>query len=166
LRYRGAGTVLGHGFSVPGCRSFSVERYGARPWDGPRAELTVEQLLEDARSKLQRLTPDEASGALCGGAILVDIRSELQRSTEGELPDAKCVPRNVLEWRLDPSSPDRDPEVARRDVQLIVICNEGYQSSLAAATLQRFGLEATDVVGGFQAWRDAGLPVQAHGPGV
>jgi rhodanese-related sulfurtransferase len=65
----------------------------------------------------------------------------------------------VLEWRLDPSSPDRDPEVARRDIQLIVICNEGCQSSLATATLQRFGLRATDVIGGFQAWRRASLPI-------
>jgi rhodanese-related sulfurtransferase len=122
-------------------------------------ELTVAQLLEEARSKLERLTPREASDAIGAGGILIDIRSEAQRSSDGELPDAKCMSRNVLEWRLDPSSPDRDPEVARPGVQLILICNEGYQSSLAAATLQRFGLQATDVIGGFQAWRNAGLPV-------
>jgi rhodanese-related sulfurtransferase len=125
----------------------------------PEPELTVEQLLEEARSKLERLTPAEARAAVEGGAVLVDIRSELQRSRDGELPGAKRFARNVLEWRLDPESSDCDPEAARRDVQLIVICNEGYQSSLAAATLQRFGLRATDVIGGFQAWRDAGLPI-------
>ena len=123
------------------------------------SELTVEELLEEARSKLKRLTPAEASAAVDSGAVLIDIRSEAQRSTDGGLPRAKCFPRNVLEWRLDPSSPDRDPETARRDIQLIVICDEGYQSSLAAATLQRFGLQATDMIGGFQAWREAGLPV-------
>lgn len=125
----------------------------------PNPELTVEQLLEEARAKLDRLTPPQASAALDAGAMLVDIRSELQRSSEGELPGVKCIARNVLEWRLDPNSPDRDPEAARRDILLIVICNEGYQSSLAAATLQRFGLQATDVIGGFQAWRSAGLPL-------
>jgi rhodanese-related sulfurtransferase len=127
----------------------------------PEAELTVQQLLEEARSKLDRLSPAEANAAVGAGAILVDIRSEPQRSRDGELPGAKRYARNVLEWRLDPSCPDRDPEAARRDVQLIVICNEGYQSSLAAATLQRFGLRATDVIGGFEAWRDGGLPVDA-----
>jgi rhodanese-related sulfurtransferase len=125
----------------------------------PEAELTVEHLLDEARAKLDRLTPAQANAALDDGAILIDIRSEVQRSTDGELPGAKCFARNVLEWRLDPSCADRDPEVARRDVQLIVVCNEGYQSSLAAATLQRFGLQSTDVIGGFQAWRTAGLPV-------
>jgi rhodanese-related sulfurtransferase len=138
----------------------------------PEAELTVEQLLDQARAKLDRLTPAQANAAHRDGAILIDIRPEAQRSTDGELPgtpipdhcppsscSAKRFARNVLEWRLDPSSPDRDPEVARRDVQLIVVCNEGYQSSLAAATLQRFGLQATDMIGGFQAWRDASLPI-------
>ena len=127
----------------------------------PKPELTVEQLLREARSKIERLAPSKASDAVRAGAILIDIRSERQRSADGQLRGATCLQRNVLEWRLDPSSPDRDPEVARRDVQLIVICNEGYQSSLAAATLQRFGLQATDVIGGFQAWRDAGLPVES-----
>jgi rhodanese-related sulfurtransferase len=70
------------------------------------------------------------------------------------------VPRNVLEWRLDPSSPQRDRDLARRDREVIVICDEGFQSTLAAANLRRFGLGATDVVGGFQAWRAAGLPVE------
>jgi rhodanese-related sulfurtransferase len=123
------------------------------------ANQTVDQLLAEARSKLDRLGPAEAHAAVGAGGLLIDIRSELQRSRDGELPGATCIARNVLEWRLDPASPDRDPRVARRDVELILICNEGYQSSLAAATLHRFGLQATDVVGGFQAWREAGLPV-------
>jgi rhodanese-related sulfurtransferase len=90
----------------------------------------------------------------------VDIRSDSQRARDGEVPGAAFVPRNVLEWRCDPASPHRDPDLARRDRTVIVICDEGYQSSLAAANLRRFGLDATDVVGGFQAWRAAGLPVE------
>jgi rhodanese-related sulfurtransferase len=125
----------------------------------PEPELTIEQLLDEARAKLDRLTPTEASAAADAGAVLIDIRSELQRSRDGGLPGAKWFARNVLEWRLDPSSPDRDLGVARREIQLIVICDEGYQSSLAAATLQRFGLRVTDVIGGFQGWREVGLPV-------
>ena len=78
------------------------------------------------------------------------------------LPGARVVPRNVLEWRLDPSCEHRDPELARRDARVIVVCDEGYQSSLAAATLRRFGLDATDVIGGVQAWREAGLPTSPY----
>jgi rhodanese-related sulfurtransferase len=91
----------------------------------------------------------------------VDIRSDRQRTEDGVIPGASYVPRNVLEWRLDPESQHRDPDLGRPDARVMLICNEGYQSSLAAGTLQRFGLaDATDVVGGFQAWRDAGLPVE------
>ena len=129
------------------------------------AHLTVDQLLAEARSRLDRLSPADAQAAVERGALLIDIRSDLQRDREGSLPGARCVSRNVLEWRLDPSSPHRDPEAARRDRTVIVICDEGYQSSLAAATLLRFGLQATDVVGGFQAWRAEGLPVQGPAAG-
>jgi rhodanese-related sulfurtransferase len=124
-----------------------------------RAE-SVEDLLSEARRGLARLAPPEAVQAMQEGAVLVDIRSDTQRSSDGVIPEAVFVARNVLEWRLDPACDDRDPVLARRNHKLIVICNQGYQSSLAAATLQRFGLQATDVVGGFQAWRDAGLPVE------
>jgi rhodanese-related sulfurtransferase len=93
------------------------------------------------------------------GDVLIDIRSDTQRASDGLIPGAAVVPRNVLEWRLDPNCEHRDPELARPDQRVIVICNEGYQSSLAAATVRRFGVDATDVVGGFQAWREAGLPV-------
>jgi putative acetyltransferase len=122
---------------------------------------SVAQLLEEARGEIgQRLSPLEADAAARAGAALIDIRAESQRERDGTLPDATYIARNVLEWRLDPASPHRDPDHARRDRRLILICDEGYQSSLAAATLKRFGLDATDVIGGFQAWRAAGLPVE------
>jgi rhodanese-related sulfurtransferase len=123
---------------------------------------TVEQLLTEARAGLQRLTPEQASEAAVRGAVLIDIRADSQRARDGTVPGAHFVSRNVLEWRLDPACPDRDPTLARRDALLVLICNEGYQSSLAAATLRRFGLDATDVEGGFQAWQAAGLPVSHY----
>jgi rhodanese-related sulfurtransferase len=122
--------------------------------------LTVAQLLEEARRDLPRLSPEAAHDALGAGAALVDIRSESQRREDGEIAGATVVARNVLEWRLDPACPHRDPELARRDRLVVLICHEGYQSSLAAANLRRFGLDAADVIGGFRAWRAAGLPVE------
>lgn len=116
-------------------------------------------LLAEARRELARLSPDEALEASRQGACLVDIRSESERANDGVIPGAAFVIRNALEWRLDPAGVHRDPELARRDRLVIVVCDEGYQSSLAAANLRRMGLDATDVVGGFRAWRDAGLPV-------
>jgi rhodanese-related sulfurtransferase len=122
---------------------------------------TVEQLLEDARRRLKRLTPEAALRAQEGGALLVDIRAESQRERDGSIPGASFVPRNVLEWRLDPASPARDEALARRESVIVVFCDEGYQSSLAAATLQELGLDrATDLEGGFQAWKGAGLPIE------
>jgi rhodanese-related sulfurtransferase len=120
---------------------------------------TIAQLLDEARREIERLSPVEADAAARTGAVLIDIRPESQRARDGTLPGATCIARNVLEWRLDPASPHRDPACARRDLRLILICSEGYQSSLAAATLKRFGLDVTDVVGGFQAWHAAGLRV-------
>jgi rhodanese-related sulfurtransferase len=122
--------------------------------------LTVDQLLEEARGGLQRVTPADAVVAHRAGAVIVDIRSEAQRQRDGEIPGAVRHPRNVLEWRLDPECEHRDADIARRDVRVILVCDEGFQSSLAAATARRFGIDATDVVGGFQAWRAAGLPVE------
>jgi rhodanese-related sulfurtransferase len=122
---------------------------------------TVDQLLDEARRKLRRLTPAEALQASRGGALLVDIRSESQRGRDGVIPGSRFVPRNVLEWRLDPASPSREEALARPEAQVVVICDEGYQSSLAAALLHDLGLSrATDMEGGFQAWRSAGLPVE------
>lgn len=123
------------------------------------APTTVDQLLADARARLSRVSPEEAHAAAQVDALLIDIRSDSQREHDGVIPGAQFIARNVFEWRCDPSSEWRDQEVtARPDRQLIVFCNEGYQSSLAAATLQRFGFAgATDIVGGFQAWRAGGL---------
>jgi rhodanese-related sulfurtransferase len=125
---------------------------------------TVENLLAEARAELRRLEPAEASSALASGAVILDIRAESQRERDGVVPDAIFVPRNVVEWRCDPRSEWRDERAADPGRQVIVMCDEGYQSSLAAATLQQLGLEqATDLIGGFQAWRAAGLPVtQSH----
>jgi rhodanese-related sulfurtransferase len=121
---------------------------------------SVEQLLADARAGLNRLTPEQAHAAMTEGALLVDIRSDSQRASDGRIPGARFVSRNVLEWRLDPACPHRDPELARRDTQIVLLCDEGYQSSLAAANVRSFGVSATDVIGGFRAWRAAGLPVE------
>ena len=125
--------------------------------------MSVEELLAAARARLERVEPDEALAALRQDrAVLVDIRSDSQRAGDGVVPEAAFVARNVLEWRLDPESPWRDRELARTDRRIILMCNEGYQSSLAAATLQELGhTNATDLAGGFQAWRGAGLPVVA-----
>jgi rhodanese-related sulfurtransferase len=120
----------------------------------------VERLLADARARIERLTPADARAAMAAGALLVDIRSDGQRAADGLIPGARFIPRNVLEWRLDPECPHRDPELARRDARIVLICHEGYQSSLAAATVCSFGVDATDVAGGFQAWRAEGLPVE------
>ena len=123
---------------------------------------TVDELLAVARAQLSRVMPAEALAAQAQGAVLVDIRSELQRARDGEIPGAIRHPRNVLEWRADPQCEHRDPAIARRDVHVILLCDEGFQSSLAAATIRGFGVDATDVIGGFQAWRAAGLPVTAE----
>jgi rhodanese-related sulfurtransferase len=124
---------------------------------------TVEALLAAARARLHRLGPEEAAAAQRDGALLVDIRPYAQRVLEGEVPDALVVERNVLEWRFDPSSPARVAQ-ARPDLLVVVLCSEGYTSSLAAAALQDVGVpRATDLVGGITAWRAAGLPVVCGG---
>ena len=126
----------------------------------PPSRTTIDELLARARSGLDRLGPDEARAAVADGALLVDIRSESQRAADGVVPGAVWFARNVLEWRCDPASDARDERVGGLDRHLIVMCDEGYQSSLAAATLQELGFaRATDLAGGFRAWRAAGLPV-------
>lgn len=138
-----------------------MERVGNAAQSGREsATVGVAQLLEEARKGIRRFPPEEAHAAALAGAVLVDIRSDTQRLEDGEIACATPIPRNVLEWRLDPSCPHREPRLARRHRVVIVLCDEGYQSSLAAATLRRFGLDAADVIGGFQAWRAAGLPVE------
>jgi rhodanese-related sulfurtransferase len=125
--------------------------------------LSIDQVLSVARGRLQRLTPDEAHEALVKTeAILVDIRPESQRAVEGSIAGALVVERNVLEWRFDPASSARLPVATDHDLQVIVFCSEGYTSSLAAAALQDLGLwRATDIVGGFHAWRATGLPIHS-----
>ena len=126
---------------------------------------TVDDLLKEARATLSRVTPEQASAELGDGALLVDVRTEAQRATNGEIAGALAIGLNVLEWRLDPASEWRIPQATDHDVRVIVVCQEGYSSSLAAARLQSLGLHrATDVIGGFDAWRDAGLPVEPIGP--
>ena len=121
--------------------------------------MTIDELLAQARSRLARIDPEDVPVAVEAGALLVDIRPISQREADGVVPGALVVDRNVLEWRLDPASDHRVPE-AEPQRRVIVLCNEGYASSLAAATLQDLGLtDATDVVGGFQEWRRRGLPV-------
>jgi rhodanese-related sulfurtransferase/predicted metal-dependent enzyme (double-stranded beta helix superfamily) len=123
--------------------------------------LNIEQVLSAARARMRRLSPDEAYEAVNKAeATLVDIRPESQRAIEGSIPGALIVERNVLEWRFDPASNARLPVAIDHDIQVIVFCSEGYASSLAAAALQDLGLSrATDMVGGFHAWRAAGLPI-------
>ena len=114
----------------------------------------IDKLLAHARSNLDRVPVEDLADEVAQGAIIIDIRPLEQRRRDGDLPDAIVIDRNVLEWRLDPSSPHRLPIATGADLRLIIVCNEGYSSSLAAATLQELGLRsATDLVGGFQAWR-------------
>jgi rhodanese-related sulfurtransferase len=122
---------------------------------------TVDALLARARDQLDRVTPEGACHLADNGAVLIDIRSDGQRQADGAVPGAIVIPRNVLEWRLDPQSPDRDRALAQRGRRVILVCHEGYQSSLAAATVRRFGLDATDVIGGARAWKAAGLPLES-----
>jgi rhodanese-related sulfurtransferase/predicted metal-dependent enzyme (double-stranded beta helix superfamily) len=125
-----------------------------------RGALSIDQLLFTARARLLRLSPQAAREALLeGDAVLIDIRPAAQRAAESTIPGALIVERNVLEWRLDPTSDARLPIATGHDLRVIVFCSEGYTSSLAAASLQNLGLwRATDIVGGFQAWQTAGLP--------
>ena len=120
---------------------------------------TIDDLLIEARGGLARLDPVAAFRAMYGGAVLIDTRPQWQRQA-GEIPGAIVIERNHLEWRCDPRCPARLAEATDHQVTWIVCCDEGYSSSLAAASLQALGLRnATDVIGGFQAWRAAGLPV-------
>ena len=114
---------------------------------------SIDDVLAEARSGLDRVQPAQLADEIAGGAIVIDIRPVEQRQRDGDLPDAIVVDRNVLEWRLDPSSPHRLSIATDHDVRFVLVCNEGYGSSLAAKSLQDLGLSrATDLVGGFQAW--------------
>ncbi len=127
-----------------------------------RADVTtgepsaISLLLHESRRSLERVEPADLEQVRAEGALVVDVRPVEQRTRDGELPGAIVVGRNVLEWRLDPTSPDRLPVADDPERRIVVVCNEGYSSSLAAHTLQRLGLvNATDLVGGYQAWLGA-----------
>ena len=122
----------------------------------------MDELLAHARSTLERLDPSDAAAAIQAGAVLVDIRPHAQRELEGEVPGSLVIERNHLEWRLDPHSDARVP-AAEPGRRWIVICSEGYTSSLAAHSLNSIGVHATDVVGGFRGWQARGLPTTAGG---
>jgi rhodanese-related sulfurtransferase len=127
----------------------------------------IDDVLAAARAGVRRLEPLEVVAAVAAGALLVDTRTEAQRSEQGELPGALVIDRTVLEWRLDPACPWRIPEATGYDLQVVVVCRQGYSSSLAAASLRQVGLHrATDLVGGVQAWRRAGLPVHRDPPDI
>ena len=130
------------------------------------ARTTVDELLAAARSRLDRVDPDQAAAAIqASDAVLIDIRSESQIAQDGVIPGALVIGRNVLEWRLDPTSSHTHPQAPEFDQQVIVFCDAGYASSFAAVSLQALGFaRATDLDGGFKAWRDAGLPVHAPAP--
>ena len=126
----------------------------------PSGALGIAQILEAARARLDRVTPAQAYAEVGNGAVLVDIRPAAQRQAEGEIPGAIVIERNVLEWRLDPRSDHRLP-IASYGLRVIVVCSEGYTSSLAAASLLDLGIAgATDLDGGFLAWQAARLPVK------
>jgi rhodanese-related sulfurtransferase len=125
----------------------------------PPVTKTVAQLLDEARARLRRLSPVETADALAESGLVVDIRPTEQCEREGGMPGAHVIERNVLEWRLDPASPDRIRDVSGHEQVVVLFCSEGYASSLAAATLLDMGFRnATDLAGGFQAWKAAGFP--------
>jgi rhodanese-related sulfurtransferase len=123
-------------------------------------QRTVVDLLADARSRLIRLTPEQALTAQSTGAILVDVRGDDQIRGSGCIPGAIRIARNVLEWRADPACAACDPRIADRELLLVIVCQQDYQSSLAASNLHELGFtRATDLDGGFEAWAASGLPV-------
>jgi rhodanese-related sulfurtransferase len=134
------------------------------PGPRPPGAKSIDQLLEEARSRITRVTPAEAARRVADGALLVDIRPQSQREADGEVPGALVVERNHLEWRLDPGSDARLPQATGYDIDVVVLCQEGYSSSLAADALRSLGLvRASDVVGGHRAWVADGLPT-TRGP--
>jgi rhodanese-related sulfurtransferase len=126
----------------------------------PEKPLTLEELVADAAARIERLEPAAALEAMRHGAVVVDIRSDFDRERDGIVPGSLHVPRTVLEWRLDPAGTWRSPHAPSPGERVILLCDHGCSSVLAAATLVTLGFErAGDIVGGFAAWRDAGLPV-------
>ncbi|MEU8674992.1 rhodanese-like domain-containing protein [Streptomyces sp. NPDC048560] len=142
------------------------DEHRAAPAIAATAPVGIDGLLDRIRTGIDRIGPPEAAAAAADGALLVDIRYAALRERDGLIPGALVVERNELEWRLDPWGSHRAAEAVSHDLQVVVICNEGYASSLAVASLHQLGLHrATDLIGGFQAWRAAGLPVEVR-PGA
>ena len=130
----------------------------------PAGARSIAELLSEARARLNRLGPAAVHEAMGRGAVLIDIRPAAQRAEFGEIPGAIIIERNVLEWRLDPRSDARLDFAGRYDLEVIITCQEGYTSSLAAAALLDLGLhKATDLDGGFAAWQAYGLPTTSKG---
>ena len=126
---------------------------------------TLDELLEAAKTRIERLQPAEAFAAVQRGALLIDLRSDLDRERDGIIPDSLHIPRTVLEWRLDPDSAWRNPHVGGLGEQIVLICDHGCSSVFAAATLVDLGFEHSgDVIGGYAAWREAGLPTTPAPP--
>ncbi|MFD8737540.1 rhodanese-like domain-containing protein [Streptomyces sp. NPDC059618] len=132
----------------------------------PGQPVNIDNLLEQVRASLDRVEAEQAFAAVeRGEALLVDTRYAALRERDGLIPGALVIERNELEWRLDPTGSHRVPEATSHDLRIVLFCNEGYASSLAAESLRRLGLHrATDLVGGFQAWKSAGLPVTTPDP--
>lgn len=122
-------------------------------------QRTIDDLLAEAQTRLDRVAPEDLAAVAAAGALVVDIRPVAQRAEHGELPGAVVIDRNVLEWRLDPAS-DWAIDAAGYDRHVVIVCHEGYQSSLAAATLLDLGvIRATDLIGGYLAWKELRAPV-------
>ncbi|MEU6672556.1 rhodanese-like domain-containing protein [Streptomyces sp. NPDC046925] len=138
----------------------SVEGHSVEGRSEDAPPVGIDDLLERVRLDLDRVTPQKARDIAAAGGLLVDIRYAALRERDGLIPGALVVERNELEWRLDPQGSHRAAEAVSHDLRVVVVCNEGYASSLAAVSLRQLGLRhATDLVGGFQAWKAAGLPV-------
>lgn len=126
---------------------------------------TLDELVADARARIERVEPEDALAAIEQGALLIDIRSDTDRKRDGIVPGSLHIPRTVLEWRLDPDSDWRNPHVGGVEQQILLLCDHGYSSVFAAATLVDLGFaRAGDVVGGFAGWREAGLPTKPAPP--
>jgi rhodanese-related sulfurtransferase len=123
------------------------------------------RLLAASRARIDRVQPAEVPAAMAAGAVLIDIRTDAQRRADGVVPGSIWYPRNCLEWRCAPGTAHLDPAVARADGAVLLLCRHGYQTSLAAAVLRDLGVaRAGDVIGGFEGWAAAGLPVEAYDP--
>lgn len=128
---------------------------------GSTVTKSADALVDDARKGIERVTPEAAFELQQQGALFVDIRPERQRATYGVVPGALVIERNVLEWRLDPTGDHRLPEVTTHDRPVVILCQQGYASSFAARSLAELGYRySADVIGGFDAWQNAGLPTK------